>query len=118
MPLTDEQKQYIAYLLELMQSIGEVYARPMFGGHGIFLDKLMFALVADGVLYFKVDAQSSEDFKQRNLEAFSYVKKGKAFKLNYYQAPEDTLEDPEEMAVWAKQAYAVAIRANAGKSKK
>lgn len=118
MPFTDEQKQYIAYLLELMQSIGEVYARPMFGGHGIFLDKLMFALIADGVLYFKADTQSGAAFKQRNLDAFSYIKKAKVFKLNYFQAPEEALEDPEEMAIWAKQAYAVAIRANAGKTRK
>lgn len=118
MPITKEQKHYVDYLLELMQPIGKVYARPMFGGHGVFLDKLMFALISDGMLYFKTDARSSTAFKQRDLEAFSYIKKGKAFKLNYYQAPEETLEDAKEMIPWAKQAYAIALSVNAEKTRK
>jgi len=115
MALTDDQSQYVAYLLELMQSIGEVYARPMFGGHGVFLDKLMFALIADGVLYLKADAESRVVFEQRHLQAFSYMKKGKAFNLSYFQAPDDALEDPDEMAQWAQQAYTVALKANVKK---
>ena len=113
MPISDDQKQYVAYLLELMHAIGAVYARPMFGGHGIFLDTLMFALVSDGILYFKADSESSAAFKEKGLEAFSYMKKGKAFKLSYFQAPEETLEDGQEMVIWAHQAYAVALKANA-----
>jgi hypothetical protein len=37
-------------LVELMQSIGPVRAQAMFGGHGIFLEQLIFGLVADSVL--------------------------------------------------------------------
>jgi TfoX/Sxy family transcriptional regulator of competence genes len=43
------------------------------------------------------------------------MKKGKAFNLGYFQAPEDALEDPDEMAQWAQQAYSVALKANAKK---
>ena len=113
MPITDDRKQYVAYLLELMQTIGAVYARPMFGGHGIFLDKLMFALVSDGILYLKADDESSVAFKERSLAAFSYMKKNKVFQLSYFQAPEEALEDAQEMAAWANQAYVVALNANA-----
>jgi len=115
MVFTDDQNQNITYLLELMQSVGEVYARPMFGGHGVFLDKLMFGLIADGVLYLKADAESRITFEQRHLPAFSYMKKGKAFSLGYFQAPESALEDPDEMARWAQQAYSVALKARAKK---
>ena len=71
------------YVVELMQSLGQVYAKRMFGGHGVFLDGLMFALIADGILYFKSDEETHEDYKQRELDAFRYMKKGKEFTLSH-----------------------------------
>ena len=115
MPVSEEEKEFVAYVIDLMQSVGPVRAKGMFGGHGIFLDGLMFGLVADSVLYLKADKASAKDFEARGLEAFSYNKQGKPFKMSYYQAPEETLEDAEEMTHWAKQAFAVALRAAARK---
>ena len=51
MATTKEEIEYVSYIVELMQSIGPVYAKRMFGGHGIFLDSLMFGLITDGTLY-------------------------------------------------------------------
>jgi len=101
-----------------MQSIGPVRAKGMFGGHGIFLDTLMFALVADNILYLKVDKDTINEFKEKQLESFTYYKKGKEFKMSYYQAPEETLEDGNEMNYWANRAYNVALRSAANKLKK
>ena len=89
----------------------------MFGGHGIFLEGLMFALIADRTLYLKADKQSENEFRSRELEAFTYNKKGKKYSMSYYQAPEETMEDAEEMNVWANKAYAAALRAAARKRK-
>ncbi len=47
MARADAQREFVDYLLDLMRTIGPVSARPMFGGYGIFLDGLMFALVVD-----------------------------------------------------------------------
>jgi len=41
--------EFIEYLLEQMQDVGPVNARAMFGGHGIYHDGIMFALVTDDV---------------------------------------------------------------------
>ena len=46
---------FISYLLELLAPFGNVRAKKMFGGHGIFKDELMFGLVADETLYLKAD---------------------------------------------------------------
>jgi len=83
----------------------------MFGGHGIFLQGLMFGLVADSVLYLKVDEETKNEFEAKGLEAFSYNKKGKEFKMSYYQAPEEALESAEEMNFWVNKAYGVALKA-------
>ena len=115
MRVSAEEKEFVAYVVELMQSIGPVRAKAMFGGHGIFLEDLMFGLVADSVLFLKVDKQTENNFKVRGLEAFTYMKKGKEFNMSYYQAPEEVLEEGEEMSYWANMAYSAALRATSKK---
>ena len=118
MPVSNEEKAFVNHVVELMESIGSVSAKRMFGGYGIFLDGLMFALIADNVLFLKADEESENEFKTKGLEAFTYSKKGKEFKMSYYQAPEESLEDAEEMSVWANRAYGAALRAAAKKRNK
>lgn len=38
MPVSKEKKEFVFYVVDLMQSIGLVSAKGMFGGHGIFLE--------------------------------------------------------------------------------
>ena len=113
-----EEKEFVSYVVDLMHSIGPVSAKRMFGGYGIFLNGFMFALVADNTLYLKSDKASDHEFKAKGLQAFTYNKKGKEYSMSYFQAPEETLEDSEEMNIWANKAYAAALRAAAKKRKK
>ncbi len=118
MPVSNKEKELVTYIVDLMYSMGPVYAKAMFGGHGIYLEGLMFALVADSVLYLKSDEELENEFKEKGLEAFTYNKKGKEYKMSYYQAPEEALEDSEVMRLWASKAYDVALKAAAKKRKK
>ncbi len=111
MSIYNEKKEFVNYILDLMQLVGPVNAKAMFGGYGIFLNQLMFGLVADSVVYLKADKQTKYKFEDRGLEAFTYNKKGKEFKMSYYQVPEEALEDIEQMRYWANQAYNVALKA-------
>jgi len=118
MPVSNAEKEFVSYVVELMQSIGPVRAKGMFGGHGIFLQELMFGLVSNSTLYLKADNETKHEFKDKGLEAFTYIKKGKEFRMSYYQAPEEALEDSEEMNSWANKAYSAALRAASKKRKK
>jgi len=118
MPASKEEKEFVSYVVELMQSVGSVRAKGMFGGHGIYLEGLMFGLVADSVLYLKADKETENEFKDRGLEAFAYNKKGKEYRMSYYQAPEEVLEDVEEMSIWVNKAYGAALKAASKKRKK
>lgn len=113
-----EQQDFVNHVVELLQSLGPVTARRMFGGHGLFLDGLMFALVADNELYFKADDENRELFTAQGLQAFSYRKQGKVMSLSYYQAPEEALEDMQVMNSWGNLGFASALRAVAAKSSK
>ena len=117
MPISAEEKEFKNHIIDLMQSIGPVSAKAMFGGYGIFLNGLMFGLIADSVLYLKADENTENEFIAKGLEPFTYSKKGKSFKMSYYEAPEDVLEDFEEMKSWAQKSYCTALRLSSKKSK-
>jgi hypothetical protein len=63
------------HIRELFSSFGHVSVRRMFGGAGIYADGVMFALVADDVIYLKVDAQNEPDFEREGLPPFTYLAK-------------------------------------------
>jgi len=111
-------REFVEYLLELMRTLGPVQARRMFGGHGLFIDGLMFALVADATLYLKVDAQTQARYTDLGLVPFTYLRSGKRCALRYYQPPETVLEDQQQMRLWGHQAVEVALRAAAIKQLK
>lgn len=109
--MSNEEQAFVTYVVELMQSTGPANAKRMFGGYGIFLDGVMFALVADSVLYLKADKEIENEYKDRDLEAFTYNKNGKEIRMSYFQAPEEALENIEVMNAWANKAYGAALRA-------
>lgn len=109
--------EFIDNLKEVFESFGVVSAKRMFGGFGLFHDGLMFALVADDVLYLKADRTSAPAFDELGLPAFEYDKAGKKMKMSYYLAPEEILDDPELAREWAERAFAAALRAKAPRRK-
>jgi len=104
---------FARHVADQFAGFGAVEPRRMFGGHGLFHDGLMFAIVADDVLYLKVDRENVEDFQSRGLSPFGYVSRGRRVTMSYYQAPAEILEDPLEAVAWARRAYDAALRAKA-----
>ena len=104
--------EYRDYVMELLAPLGPVSSRAMFGGLGLYYSDTMFALVADEVLYFKVDDANRGDFEQAGAGPFEYqAKGGKRAVMAYYQVPAEVLEDTEDILVWARKAVDVALRA-------
>ena len=103
--------EFVDYLLEQLSGLGEVSAKSMFGGWGIFRDDRMFALVASDTLYFKVDDTSRADFERENLRPFRYERrdKGEAV-LPYYEAPAAALDDRELLCQWARLGVDASLR--------
>lgn len=102
--------EFIDYLLELMQPLGPVSAKTMFGGYGIYIGDLMFALVADDVLYLKTGSGNLTDFEQRSLKPFSYQRNGKTFNMSYSEAPAEVLDEADAMHLWANSAIDAALK--------
>lgn len=100
----------IDWYRELLESIGPVSARKMFGGWGLFHDGRMFALVADDVLYLKVDAQTRDVFAEAGCTPFIYRSARGEAAMGYWRAPDEAMDDPEAMRPWARLAWQAAER--------
>ena len=96
------------YLLEQLQALGTVTAKRMFGGYGFFCNGLMFGLVADQQLYLKVGKYNVARYEERGLPAFRYARRDKWVELSYRLAPEELIDEPDELMVWAADAIAAA----------
>ena len=101
---------FVAFLHEQFAEFGDVRSKRMFGGHGIYYLDIMIGLVADDVLYLKVDKDTEARFLAAGSQPFMYNKAGKLVKMSYYEAPAETLDDPDEMKQWATLAYEAACR--------
>lgn len=92
--------EYLYYVLEQLDGVGEVIPRRMFSGYGLYLDGLFCAIIASGVLYFKVDDTNREDYEVRGMRQFK--------PLHYYEVPVEVLEDRDQLHMWIRRAQAVA----------
>jgi len=110
--------EFVEYLKEVLSGVGDVRARRMFGGYGLFHNDLMIGLVADDVLYLKADGQSAKSFSDKGLEQFEYIKNGKPMKMSYFMAPEEIFDDPTEARKWVSLAYDAALRSRKPAKKK
>ena len=60
----------VDHLIELLAPLGEPEAKRMFGVRGVYLDGLMVALVANGQVYLKADAQTLPAFEAAGSQPF------------------------------------------------
>jgi DNA transformation protein and related proteins len=101
------------HCLELLASVGRPRARRMFGGHGIYVDELFVAIIANEQLFLKADARTAPRFEAAGCAAFCYDAKGRSVSLGYWSAPEEAMDSPEGMRPWAMLAMEAALRARA-----
>lgn len=101
---------------ELLEPLGAVRVRRMFGGHGIYVDDLFIALIAYDTLFLKADDETRPVFQAAGGEPFVYDGGArKQVSVNYWTVPAEAMESPAQMQPWARLAIAAALRARAAK---
>ena len=110
--------EYRAFVEELLEPVGEIAIRRMFGGAGVFHRGLMFGLVAGDTLYLKVDDANRPAFEAAGAGHFEYATKtGRNVLTSYYALPEALYDDPEGAVAWARGAIEAAFRVDAARPK-
>ena len=102
---------YLAYVLDQLAGLGGVSSRRMFGGVGLYQDEFFFGLIADDVLYLRVDDSNRADYTARGMAQFKPYANRPQLSMNYYESPAEVLEDAAELVRWANRSVKVAMKA-------
>lgn len=113
------RSEFVDFLVEQLAPLGEVSAKSMFGGWGIYHEGRMFALVAEDTLYVKVDDGNRADFEREGLQPFRYERADREVAvMSYYQPPTAALDDRDLLCTWARKGIEAAVRAATKKPRK
>lgn len=105
------------YVLEMLEPLGGVSARAMFGGAGLYLEGTIFGLIADEILYFKVDDTNRADYAVAGSDPFMPYK-DKPFTMPYWEVPADVMEESAQRCDWALKAWQASRRSGTAKPKR
>lgn len=91
---------FVDYILDILSDYGNIKSRRMFGGYGIYQNKIIFAIIIDNELYFKADKYLGEEFRSLGSYPFTYKREEKTIALNYWHVPPEILEDSDKFKIW------------------
>ncbi|MDA9129372.1 TfoX/Sxy family protein [Candidatus Gracilibacteria bacterium] len=89
------------FLQDCLKGDTNYNVKPLFGGYGVYYKGQIFAIHAWDVLYMKVGDNNRQDYIDAGSKEFEYVKKdGKVFHMNYWELPDEVLEDKVKLVKW------------------
>lgn len=109
---------FVEYTLELLEPLGPVQARAMFGGWGVYHAGRMMGLIVEDRLYLKTDDTTRPAFAAAGGEPFIYDPGNgrKPVAMSYWTPPADASDDAHALLPWARRAVEAALRAAQKKS--
>ena len=108
-----------AWTQETLEPLGRVSMRKMMGGATLYLDGTIFAIMDEGELWFKSDAEADDIWDSEGCDRFSVTfRDGRVDTMNYRRAPADVYDDAEAMQRCARLAVEAGLRAAARKKPK
>jgi len=110
--------EFASFLCDELAPLGFITTRRMFGKTGVFCEGVMFGMVTENVLYFRVDSENRATFKEAEVfPSLNYVKNGSTIDLSFWRVPDRLFDEHEELIVWAHAARAAAHRVAAKRRK-
>ena len=109
--------EYLEFVGEWLSPLGGISTRAMFGGHAVYCGELTIALIADNVLYLKVDDETRARFEAAGSKPFQPYP-DRADVMQYYPPPPEFFEDTAAMKDWGRAALDAARRAQSKKTTK
>ncbi len=103
----------IANVINALSPFGDITARRMFGGYGIYKDGIIIALMDEDELYFKSTPNSEPFYQSFDSYPFVYEGQRRPVKMSYWQVPQTVFNDPILLEKWVETAYHSAIAAKA-----
>lgn len=102
---------YVDFLVGHFAPLGVIVSRAMFGGHCLYCDGTVFAIVANNTLYLKANEESRHRFLARGLQPFKPFENRDGV-MSYYAAPPEIFEDEDAMKQWVGGSIEAASRSS------
>jgi DNA transformation protein len=104
---------FLDHALDLVCGLGQVQARRLFGGYGLYAQGVMFGLLSDDELFLKTDRETLERFTSAGCRMWTYGEQKPD--THYFRPPDEAHEDAESMQPWAELGLGAALRARAAR---
>ena len=104
-----EFHDYVLY--DLLDDDPRITSRKMFGGYGLYQDRIIFGIIADDTLYFKVDDSNREEYYARGSKPFRYHNGKKETTMSYWEVPEEIMENRELLSEWIETSTDISRKA-------
>jgi DNA transformation protein len=100
-------RSFERFVLDQLTGLGEVTAKKMFGGIGLYCGDVFFGIIARDQLYLKVDDRTRPAYERAGMQPFKPYP-GRPTTMKYYAVPVGVLESAMELIEWARDAVAAA----------
>ena len=100
---------FTAYILdEVLRDIAGINHRRMFGGYGLYKDGIIFGMIINDTLFFKLTPKSKILFNEFDTSPFTYThtKSGKTVIMPYFEVPEEIIENKNTLNEWVDASVA------------
>lgn len=110
---------YVEFVKEQLAPIPGLASGRFFGGIGLSVDGLQFAMIMGNALYFAVDQATRPRYEKMGSGCFWYAtKKGRVDVKKYYAVPADLFENQARLVAFAREAIDVARSAKTAPKRK
>ena len=97
------------FVLDQLDGLDDLVSRAMFGGVGLYSRGVFFGILANDVLYLKVDDTNRGDYELAKMSPFKPYP-DRSGTMEYFAVPIDVLENAADLTEWARRSVAVARR--------
>ena len=114
-----QKNEFLTYILEdILDDIPDITSRAMFGGYGIYREGIIFAIIADNQLYFKVGESNRADYEVMDSEPFVYqYGNHKKTTMSYWLVPEEIMLNKDRIKEWINKSVTVSKASKKNKGK-
>src|SRR5262245_62735146 len=90
------------FILDQLGELGEVTARSMFGGVGLYHRGVFFGILARDKLFLKAGDGNRRDYERAGMKPFKPYP-DRPSTMQYYEVPVGIVESPLDLVAWARK---------------
>ena len=100
-------KEFVEYVLDLLQPLGEIKTSRMFGGVLLNVGNKQLGVLFSDAVYFKVtDAKLQKQYRNEGSRQFTYTREDKKDPIiikNWWSVPDRVMDSSEEIVRLAEE---------------